>query len=154
MKSILWIFSLAVVLGIIGCANPAWVQYRSAMKCHFQDKDEECNKHYEKAIKLDKDLPGVYLSYASHLYKHGNTTEAQEKFIIEIEKHPEVEKAIRIIRDKATKPSADQETEETGDQETGQKEETEEDEESEETLDEDANQEEEQKSDQEKSPEE
>ena len=85
MKSLLWILGPAVTTGIIGCANPGWVQYRAAMKCHFQDKDEECNTHYEKAIKLNKELPGVYSSYASHLYKHGNTPEAHEKFKIEIE---------------------------------------------------------------------
>lgn len=89
----------STVLLFTACASlpPGWDEYREAMKCHFQNKNEECDKAYETAIKKNPKLPGLQASYASHLYQRGDATGAQEHFQAEIENHPRSQQAIAVV---------------------------------------------------------
>jgi hypothetical protein len=82
-----------------GCAGlpPGWVEYRSAMKCHFQGKDTECDKDYEKAIKKNDKLPGVHASYGTHLLKRGDAQTAKEQFDQEVANHPVSETSVKLV---------------------------------------------------------
>jgi hypothetical protein len=79
---------LAVSLLIAGCASNPWPHYESAIRCHLDQKTEECNKEYEAAIKLDPKLQGVHASYGTHLLKLGKTVEAQKEFDLEKANYP------------------------------------------------------------------
>lgn len=82
----------------VGCASlpPGWDEYKSAMKCHFQGKDAECDKDYEKAIEKNDKLQGVHASYGTHLLKRGEVQPAQEQFKKEIENHPVSETSVNL----------------------------------------------------------
>jgi predicted Zn-dependent protease len=87
------------VIMLSACAGlpPGWAEYKEAMKCHFQNKNEECNQEYESAIKKNPKLPGLQASYASHLFQHGNAAEAEEHFRSEQENHPRSQQAIAVV---------------------------------------------------------
>lgn len=82
-----------------GCASlpPGWAEYKAATKCHLQNKNDECDKSYQKAIKKNPKLPGLQASYASHLYRRGDAASAEEHFRAEIENHPHSQKAIGVV---------------------------------------------------------
>ncbi len=82
-----------------GCSTlpPGWPEYRSAMKCHFQGKDAECDKDYARAIKKNDMLPGVHASYGTHLLKRGEMQAAQEQFQKEVENHPVSTVAVQVV---------------------------------------------------------
>jgi hypothetical protein len=89
----------AALLLLQGCAGlpPGWAEYRSAMKCHFQGKDTECDQDYEKAIKKNDKLPGVHASYGTHLLKRGDSQTAKEQFEQEVANHPVSETSVKLV---------------------------------------------------------
>jgi hypothetical protein len=94
-----FLLSLFGAVLLQGCAGlpPGWVEYRSAMTCHFQGKDPECDKDYEKAIKKNDKLPGVHASYGTHLLKRGDSQTAKEQFEMEVANHPLSEPSVKLV---------------------------------------------------------
>lgn len=91
---------LFITLLVSGCANQpssGWPEYREAMRCHLESRNEECDRAYEAAIKLNPKLPGLQSSYASHLYRRGDVAGAEEHFRAELENHPKSGKAIKVV---------------------------------------------------------
>ncbi len=89
------------VLVFVSCSPmpPEWKAYREAMKCHFQNKGVECDKHYEKAISKSKKgkIPvGLHASYGVHQHVNGNSSAAAENFRKEIEINPDLKKAVTL----------------------------------------------------------
>ena len=89
----------AICSFLAGCATlpPGWAEYREATKCHLQNKNEECDKAYEKAIKKNSKLPGLHASYGSHLFRRGDAAAAKEHFNEELENHPHSRPAILVV---------------------------------------------------------
>lgn len=92
--------SVALLLSACASLPPGWKEYREATKCHLQNKNEECDKSYEKAIKKNSHLPGLRASYASHLFRRGDAAGAEEHYKAEIENHPRAEKSILVVMNK------------------------------------------------------
>lgn len=92
--------SVALLLSACASLPPGWKEYREATKCHLQNKNEECDPSYEKAIKKNSHLPGLQASYASHLFRRGDASGAEEHFKAEIENHPRAEKSILVVMKK------------------------------------------------------
>lgn len=92
--------SLALSFLVSGCAiqpSTGWPEYRAAMRCHLESRNEECDQAYEAAIKANPKLPGLHSSYASHLHRRGDAAGAEEHFRAELENHPKSEKAIKVV---------------------------------------------------------
>ena len=90
---------IAPAILLFGCAaqSNGWPEYRAAMRCHLESKNEECDGSYEAAIKANPRLPGLQSSYASHLFRRGDAAGAQEHFRSELENHPKSEQAIKVV---------------------------------------------------------
>jgi hypothetical protein len=91
------IASCAFLLSACASLPPGWKEYREATKCHLQNKNEECDKSYEKAIKKNPKLPGLRSSYASHLFRRGDAAGAEDHFKAEMENHPRSQQAILVV---------------------------------------------------------
>ncbi|MBF0433544.1 MAG: DUF4810 domain-containing protein [Fibrobacteria bacterium] len=93
------VFMGMLILTNCSSVPPEWRAYKVAMKCHFEGKNDECVKHYEKAIRKSKSVTptGLHASYGAHLYRMGNVVEAEEEFKKEIELYPQVEKPLAIM---------------------------------------------------------
>jgi hypothetical protein len=89
--------STAFLLSACASLPPGWKEYRAATKCHLQNKNEECDPAYEKAIKKNPKLPGLQASYGSHLYRRGDAAGAEEHFKAEMETHPVSKHAILVV---------------------------------------------------------
>jgi hypothetical protein len=102
----LLLFASSVLM--VGCAGlpPGWAEYREAMKCDLQNKNEECDATYEKAIHKNPKLPGLQASFASHLYRRGDAANAQAHFNEEMQNHPVSGKAIGVVLGKNSKDAA------------------------------------------------
>lgn len=74
-----------------------WAEYREATKCHLQNKNEECDKAYEKAISKNSKLPGLHASYGSHLFRRGDAAAAKEHFDQELANHPLSRPSILVV---------------------------------------------------------
>lgn len=94
--------SFALLLTACATLPPGWKEYREATKCHLQNKNEECDKAYEKAIKKNTKIPGLHASYGSHLFRRGDAAGAEEHFKAEMETHPRSQQAILVVFKGAT----------------------------------------------------
>jgi hypothetical protein len=103
MKKI--VFILATLI-LSNCANNGWPHYNAAMKCHFEDKGQECDGLYETAIDKNDKLPGVYSSYGAHLLKQGKNAEANEQFVKETAAHPLAKKPVARLLNKGSSEKA------------------------------------------------
>lgn len=76
------------------------------MTCHFNGKQEECDKPYQKAIKKNEKLQGVHASYGTHLLKRGDLENAKQEFAKEITYHPTSEKTVNLAFKQTGKPDS------------------------------------------------
>ena len=95
MKLFIKLALFSIAINLIGCANQGWIYYRQAMKCHFQDKGQECNEHYEEALEENPNLPGIRSSYGIHLIKQGDNTKGQALLEEENQKYPHSQIAVK-----------------------------------------------------------
>lgn len=104
----------ALLLAACAPPQPGWAEYRQAMRCHFENRDAECDAAYEKAIAKNAKLPGVHASYGSHLFRRGDAAAARAQFDAELANHPLSRPAILIVLKERRDTAATSRHSETG----------------------------------------
>jgi hypothetical protein len=88
--------SIVALLFFSGCIL-GWPEYKAAIKCDLKNDGTDCIPCYQRAIRKNPELPGIYSSYGSYLLSRGNISEGQRYLKMEAERHPEAEKAVSIV---------------------------------------------------------
>jgi Tfp pilus assembly protein PilF len=101
------LFGLISSFVISGCAGlpTGWKEYRSAITCDLEGKQDECDKDYEKAIRKNPQMQGVHASFGTHLLKRGEVQPAQEEYAKEQEFHPVSTTAVNLALKSVSKQS-------------------------------------------------